>query len=66
MDLKLKQSILRDGKRYISGDFINLPDNVAKVWIKKGYATKKNKTNYETKEVKVKFIEIKENETDQN
>jgi hypothetical protein len=66
MNLKIKQPILRNGNRYVEGDVIDLPDNVAKIWIKKGFATKKNKTKYETKELKVEFIEIKENETDQN
>lgn len=66
MDLKIKQPILRDGKRFNEGDTISLPDSIAKIWIKKGFAAKINKSKYETKELKVEFIEIKENETDKN
>mgnify|MGYP003634628284 CR=1 FL=1 len=63
MNLKIKQPILRNGKRYNEGDLINLPENIANVWIQKGFATKiakkKNKTKFETKELKVENIEIK-------
>lgn len=63
MNIKIKQPILRNGKRYAQGDEINLPENIAKVWIQKGLATKiskkVNKSKFETKELKVEFIEIK-------
>tara|TARA_R110000772_G_scaffold24111_4_gene63916 strand:- start:443 stop:634 length:192 start_codon:yes stop_codon:yes gene_type:complete len=63
MNLKIKQPILRNGKRYNEGDQINLPENIANVWIQKGFAIKiakkKNKTKFETKELKVENIEIK-------
>mgnify|MGYP001323901068 FL=1 len=67
MKLKLKQSILRGGKRYDEGDKIELPDNIAKNWIDKGLATKigkkQNKEKFETKELKVEYIEIKDDAT---
>lgn len=63
MKLKIKQPILRNGERLNEGDIINLPDHVAKVWIKKGFATKKNKAKFETKELKVEYIEIKDDAT---
>tara|TARA_R110000851_G_scaffold32299_2_gene86826 strand:- start:5301 stop:5492 length:192 start_codon:yes stop_codon:yes gene_type:complete len=63
MNIKIKQSILRNGKRYNEGDKINLPENIAKVWIQKGLAIKiskkVNKAKFETKELKVENIEIK-------
>jgi len=63
MNIKIKQSILRNGKRYNEGDKINLPENIAKVWIQKGLAVKiskkVNKAKFETKEFKVENIEIK-------
>tara|TARA_R110000782_G_scaffold10148_1_gene31834 strand:+ start:137 stop:328 length:192 start_codon:yes stop_codon:yes gene_type:complete len=63
MNIKIKQSILRNGKRYNEGDKINLPENIAKVWIQKGLAVKiskkVNKAKFETKELKVENIEIK-------
>jgi len=63
MNIKIKQSILRNGKRYNEGDKINLPENIAKVWIQKGLAVKIskkiNKAKFETKELKVENIEIK-------
>ena len=61
--LKVKQSILRNGQRLHEGDFIQLPDHIANVWIKKGFATKKNKAKFETKELKVEYIEIKDDAT---
>tara|TARA_R110000744_G_scaffold82727_1_gene162515 strand:+ start:449 stop:655 length:207 start_codon:yes stop_codon:yes gene_type:complete len=67
MNIKIKQSILRNGKRYNEGDKINLPENIAKVWIQKGLAIKiskkVNKAKFETKELKVENIEIKEDAT---
>lgn len=63
MKLKIKQSILRNGKRFNEGDTIELPDAIAKVWIKKGYASKQNKAKFETKELKVEYIEIKDDAT---
>lgn len=63
MNLKINQSILRNGQRYNEGDIINLPDHIAKVWIKKGFASKKSKINIETKELKVEYIEIKDDAT---
>jgi len=63
MNIKIKQSILRNGKRYNEGDKINLPENIAKVWIQKGLAIKiskkVDKAKFETKELKVENIEIK-------
>lgn len=67
MKLKIKQSILRSGKRYNEGDKIELPDNIAENWIAKGFATKigkkQNKESFETKELKVEYIEIKDDAT---
>lgn len=68
MELKIKQSILRNGKRYNEGDKIQLPDHVAKNWIKKGLASKiakkQNKEKIETKEFKVfEYIETKDDAT---
>tara|TARA_R110001632_G_scaffold40805_1_gene102402 strand:- start:1578 stop:1784 length:207 start_codon:yes stop_codon:yes gene_type:complete len=67
MNIKIKQSILRNGKRYNEGDKINLPENIAKVWIQKGLAIKiskkVDKAKFETKELKVENIEIKEDAT---
>ena len=66
MKIIILQTLLRDGKRYDEGDTIDLPDNIAKNWIKKGLGDKirkkKNKTPFETKELKVEFIEIKKDE----
>ena len=70
MNLKIKESILRNGKRYNEGDTIELSDNVAKVWIQKGFATKvikkKSKIEIETKELKVEYLENKDNATNQD
>ena len=70
MNLKIKQSILRNGKRYSEGDKIELSDDVAKVWIQKGFATKvtkkKSKIEIETKELKVEYLENKDNATDKD
>ena len=67
MELKIKQSILRNGKRYNEGDKIELPENVAKNWIKKGLASKiakkQNKEKIETKELKVEYIDTKDDAT---
>ncbi len=67
MELKIKQSILRNGKRYNEGDKIELPENVAKNWIEKGLASKigkkKVKEKIETKELKVEYIDIKDDAT---
>lgn len=66
MKIIILQTLLRDGKRYNEGDKIDLPDNIAKNWIKKGLGDKirkkKNKTPFETKELKVEFTEIKKDE----
>ena len=70
MNLKIKESILRNGKRYNEGDKINLPDNIAQNWIQKGFATKvtkkKSKIEIETKELKVEYLENKDNATDKD
>jgi hypothetical protein len=70
MKLKLKQSILRGGKRYDEGDKIELPDNIAQNWIAKGLATKigkkQNKDKFETKELKVEYFEIKDDATNKD
>ena len=67
MELKIKQSILRNGKRYNEGDKIQLPDHIAKNWIKKGLASKiakkQNKEKIETKEFKVEYIDTKDDAT---
>jgi hypothetical protein len=70
MKLKLKQSILRGGKRFDEGDKIELPDNIAQNWIAKGLATKigkkQNKDKFETKELKVEYFEIKDDATNKD
>ena len=70
MNLKIKESILRNGKRYNEGDNIELSDDVAKEWIQKGFATKvtkkKSKIEIETKELKVEYLENKDNATDKD
>ena len=60
MELKIKQSILRNGKRYNEGDKIQLTDHVAKNWIKKGLASKIGKKQNKEKISfpKVEFILI--------
>jgi len=67
MKLIINQSILRGGKRYNEGDKIELPDNIAKNWIAKGFASKvrkkQNKENFETKELKIESIESKDDAT---
>lgn len=67
MQLKIKIPILRNGKRYNEGDLIELPDNIAKNWISKGFASKirkkQNKEVRETKELKVENLETKDNAT---
>lgn len=66
MKLQIKKSLLRNGKRYNDGDSIELPNHIAKNWIKKGLAKKISKKNekaeYETKELKVEYKEIKSDE----
>lgn len=63
MKIKIKQSILRGGKRFIEGDVINLNEKTANNWIKKGLGSKiskkKEKQVFETKELKVEYKEIK-------
>ena len=63
MQLEIKTSILRDGKRYEKGDKIELPESIAANWISKGYASpiskKQSKAKIETKELKVKQVETK-------
>jgi len=70
MNLKIKESILRNGKRYNEGDNIELSDDIAKVWIQKGFATKvtkkKSKIEIETKELKIEYLENKDNATDKD
>tara|TARA_R110002110_G_scaffold252864_1_gene468689 strand:- start:789 stop:1001 length:213 start_codon:yes stop_codon:yes gene_type:complete len=70
MKLKIKESILRGGKRYNEGDVIELDAKTAKNWILKGFASKigrkQNKQVFETKELKVEFKEIKSNETNKD
>ena len=67
MELKIKTSILRDGKRYENGDKIDLPDHIAKIWISRGYASqinkKQSKAKIETKELKIESKETKDNAT---
>ena len=67
MELKIKTSILRDGKRYENGDKIDLPDQIAKIWISRGYGSqinkKQSKVQIETKELKIESKETKENAT---
>jgi len=64
MQLEIKTSILRDGKRYEKGDKIELPESIAGNWISKGYATpiskKQSKAKIETKELKVEQVETKD------
>jgi len=63
MKLKLKQSILRNGKRLNEGEILELENKIAKVWIKKGLAKKVNKSKFETKELKTEILEIKNDAT---
>ena len=67
MKLKIKKSILRNGCRLEEGQTIELPDHIAKVWIKKGFANKvakkKSKVKFETKEFKIETIENKDDAT---
>ncbi len=64
MKLNIKTPILRNGKRYNEGEIIELPDNVAKNWIKKGFANKiskkQNKEKIETKELKIDNLDTKD------
>jgi hypothetical protein len=66
MKLKIKQSILRGGKRFNEGDVLELDAKTAKNWLKKGLGSKiskkKEKQTFETKELKVEYKEIKSNE----
>ena len=63
MKLKLKQSILRDGKRFVEGDIIELNEKTAKNFILKGLGSKiskkREKQTFETKELKLEYKEIK-------
>jgi hypothetical protein len=63
MNIKIKQSILRNGKRYNEGETIDLPNNISEVWIQKGLACKiskkVNKSKFETKELKTDYKETK-------
>lgn len=67
MKLKIKESILRNGKRFEEGQTIELPDHIAMNWIKKGFANKiakkQSKVKFETKEFKVETIENKDDAT---
>ena len=64
MQLEIKTSILRDGKRYENGDKIELPKSIADNWISRGYASpiskKQSKAKIETKELKVEQVETKD------
>lgn len=64
MQLEIKTSILRDGKRYEKGDKIELSESIAANWISKGYASpiskKQSKAKIETKELKVEQVETKD------
>lgn len=64
MQLEIKTSILRDGKRYEKGDKIELPESIADNWISRGYASpiskKQSKAKIETKELKVEQVETKD------
>lgn len=64
MQLEIKTSILRDGKRYEKGDKIELPESIAANWISRGYASpiskKQSKAKIETKELKVEQVETKD------
>ena len=68
MNLKINKPILRDGKRLNEGEKINLPNHIANVWIKKGWASKvskkTNKSKFETKELKIESKDIKDDATD--
>jgi len=70
MNLIIKESLLRNGKRYNEGDKIELSDSIAQNWIQKGWASKsekkKSKIKIETKELKVEYLENKDNATDQD
>jgi hypothetical protein len=63
MKLKIKQSILRGGKRFNEGYVLELDAKTAKNWLKKGLGSKiskkKEKQTFETKELKVEHKEIK-------
>ena len=67
MKLKIKESILRNGKRFEEGEIIDLPDHIAMNWIDKGFAKKmvkkKSKVKFETKEFKIETIENKDDAT---
>jgi hypothetical protein len=70
MQLKIKTSILRGGKRYDEGDKIELPDHIAANWISRGYASpivkKQSKAKIETKELKVEQVETKDDATNKD
>lgn len=63
MKIKIKQSILRGGKRFNEGDVIELSEKTANNWIKKGLGSKiskkKEKQKFETKELKIEYKEVK-------
>lgn len=63
MKIKIKQSILRGGKRFNEGDVIDLNEKTAKNFIKKGLGSKiskkKEKQKFETKELKIEYKEVK-------
>lgn len=63
MKIKIKQSILRGGKRFNEGDVIELSEKTAKNFIKKGLGSKiskkKEKQKFETKELKIEYKEVK-------
>ena len=67
MELKIKTSILRGGKRYNEGDKIELPNHIAENWISRGYASpinkKQSKAKIETKELKVEQVETKDDDS---
>tara|TARA_R100000329_G_scaffold151474_1_gene147811 strand:- start:3973 stop:4221 length:249 start_codon:yes stop_codon:yes gene_type:complete len=63
MKLKVLMPLINKGKNYEVGDEINVADDKAQVFIDKGWASKEAKPKRETKELKKKSVETKDDAT---
>jgi len=63
MKLKVLVPLTNKGKNYEAGDDINVPDEKVQVFLNKGWASKEAKLKRETKELKKKSVETKDDAT---
>jgi len=63
MKLKVLVPLNNKGKNYEAGDEINVPEDKVEVFLNKGWASKEAKLKRETKELKKKSVETKDDAT---